>query len=305
MKKVVAYVAGVPSMQKNPHKTEILYRFTQGVTITGDEGISNTTHNLIPADVAVIQGWVHEGSPSSPHLKLRRNVYEFQKKHNKSTIIVDSNLFNYKDKNPSLTYHRYGLNGVFPTTANYFTNIVDDQRWQQISRDLNIQLKDWRTTGNYILICTQRNGGWSMQGLDVPTWLNQIVKQIRKVSDRPIIVRPHPGDKAARTYLQDSNFYSISRNESILDDFKNAWCVVTYNSTPGVAASIEGIPAFVTDPNPQTSQAYEVANYDLAFIENPILKERQTWVEKLSMSHWNFNELSSGAAWSFMRSYCA
>lgn len=304
MKKVVAYIAGVPSMQKNPHKTEILHRFVQGVNLIGDQGIANTTHNLIDADVAVIQGWVHEGSPNSPHLQLRRNVFDFQKRNNKHTIIVDSNLFNYKDKNPSKTYHRYGLNGVFPTTANYFTNNLDETRWMQISRDLNIQLKDWRSNGNHILICTQRNGGWSMQGLDVPTWLHQTVRYIRKISDRPIIVRPHPGDKAARSYLQDTKFYSLSRNESILDDFKNAWCVVTYNSTPGVAASIEGIPAFITDPNSQNSQAYEVANCNLQQIETPILKDRLLWVQKLSMSHWNFDELSSGSAWNFIKNYC-
>ena len=45
------------------------------------------------------------------------------------------------------------------------------------------------------------------------------------------------------------------------------------------------------------------------FIEFPFLPitkstfERQEWVEKLSMSHWNFQELSNGSAWKFMRDY--
>lgn len=302
MKTVVAYLSGVPSAHKSPHKIEVLKRFAEGVTRSGDNGIAHSGYNLINADVAVIQGWVHEGSPNSPHLILRKNAAANRK--NRHTIIIDSNLFNYKDKNHPIHYSRYSLNGVFPTTGNYFWDQPDPKRWQQISRDLNINLKDWRKSGNHILICTQRNGGWSMKGLSVLDWLSETVNEIRKYSDRPIVVRGHPGDKNAKDYLKPMpGKYSISNNEHILSDFRNAWAVVTYNSTPGVAASIEGIPAFITDPVPQTSQAYLVSNYDLKNIESPEFKERQEWIERLSMCHWHFEELSSGAAWAHMRNY--
>jgi hypothetical protein len=124
-------------------------------------------------------------------------------------------------------------------------------------------------------------------------------------SHRPIVVRPHPGDKDAKRYLSSIKTpgWKISVNESILGDFRNAHAVVVYNSTPGVAASIEGIPAFITDPNPKISQAYDVGNYELRLIENPELKERQSWIEKLSMCHWHFEELSNGSAWKHMRQY--
>jgi hypothetical protein len=302
MKTVVAYLAGVPSAHKSPHKIEVLQRFIAGVNAAGDRGIAHTGNNIIPADVAVIQGWVHDGSPNSPHLMLRKNAAT--NKQNKHTIIVDRNLFNYKDKNHPIHYSRYSMDGVFPTTGNYFWDNPDPRRWQQISRDLGIQLKDWRTNGNHILICTQRNGGWSMKGLNVSQWLEKTVDEIKKYSNRPIVVRGHPGDKAAGTYLKSRlSRYTVSTNEHILQDFMNAWAVVTYNSTPGVAASIEGIPAFVTDPVPQTSQAYAVSNYTLSNIENPELKERQQWIEKLSMCHWKFEELSNGSAWQHMRQF--
>jgi hypothetical protein len=302
MKKVVAYLAGVPSAHKSPHKIEVLQRFIAGVNAAGDLGISHTGSNILPADVGVIQGWVHEGSPNSSHLLLRKNVAA--NKQNKHTIIVDSNLFNYKDKNHPIHYSRYSMDGVFPTTGNYFWDNPDPRRWQQISRDLRIQLKDWRTNGNHILICTQRNGGWSMKGLNVTQWLEKTVDEIKKYSNRPIVVRGHPGDKTAATYLKSKpGRYTVSTNEHILQDFVNAWAVVTYNSTPGVAASIEGIPAFVTDSVPQTSQAYPVSNYTLSNIENPELKERKCWIEKLSMCHWKFEELSNGSAWEHIRKF--
>jgi hypothetical protein len=302
MKTVVAYLAGVPSPKKSPQKVEVLTRFINGVNLAGDRGIAHSGSNLIRADVAIIQGWVHEGSANSPHLLVRKHVAE--NKHNRHTIIVDSNLFNYKDKNHPIHYSRYSMDGVFPTTGNYFWKDVDPQRWKQISRDLGLSLKDWRPQGNHILICTQRNGGWSMKGIPVLQWLDTVVREIKKYSDRPIIVRGHPGDKQAQRYLQDKpGMYKISKNPHILDDFKNAWAVVNYNSTPAVAASIEGIPAFVTDPNPQTSQAYDVANFDLSKIENPDFKDRQSWVEKISMCHWHFDEVKNGDTWNHIKKY--
>lgn len=302
MKTVTAYLSGVPSANKSPHKIEVLTRFVEGVNKNGDKGIAHTGINLVPSDVGVIQGWVHEGSASSPHLLLRKKVAS--NTQNKKTIIVDSNLFNYKNKNHPIHYSRYSMDGVFPTTGNYFWDAPDPQRWKQISRDLDISLKDWRTNGNHLLICTQRNGGWSMKGLSVLQWLDQTVNELRRYTDRPIIVRGHPGDKKAKDYLQSvPGKYNISRNNHILDDLRNAWAVITYNSSPGVAASIEGVPAFITDPNPRTSQTYEVGNYNLADIENPTLKERQHWVEKISMCHWHFEEISNGSAWQYMRRY--
>lgn len=305
MKTVVSYLSAVPSSQKASHKTELLNKFVKGVEKVGDRGLAQQGSVMVPADAAVIQGWVHEGSPNTPHLLLRKRVTEFQTRRGNHTIIVDSNLFNYKvGKDHPMQYLRYSLDGVFPTTGNYMWDNPNPARWQQISKDLNISLKNWRTSGNHILICTQRNGGWSMKGLSVSQWLEEIVDQVKKHTDRPIIVRGHPGDKSAKNYLRSKpGRYVVSTNPTIIDDFKTAWATITYNSSPGVASSIEGIPTFITDPDPRISQAYDVGNYDLSKIETPELKDRQKWIEKISMCHWKFEELENGVAWSHMRNY--
>lgn len=309
--KVVSYLGGIPSVHKNPEKSEMLVRFAEGVRRLGDTGIEHYNRDLLPADVGVIQGWVHEDSPKTPHLKLRRRVSE--NTANRHTIIIDSNLFNYTGQKQH-QYHRYSMDGVFPNTGNYFNNEVNPARWQQIQREYNISLKDWRSRGTNILVCLQRNGGWSMSGMGVVEWLLKTVKRIRKHTDRPIVVRPHPGDKKASIYLtaafeadkrlHNSNNVHLSTQSSILDDFNNTWAVVTYNSSPGVAAAIEGLPVFVTDPFPNRSQAFPVANELLSTIENPTFFEREPWIEKICMSHWKFEELTNGNAWALMRGYC-
>jgi hypothetical protein len=84
-------------------------------------------------------------------------------------------------------------------------------------------------------------------------------------------------------------------------DLQNAWCTVVYNSSPAVASAIEGTPVFVSDPS--DCQAKDVANTDFSKIESPEYLDREIWLQKLSMCHWNFEELSSGEAWEHMRNY--
>jgi hypothetical protein len=301
----VAYYGGIPPTNKNSEKPLILDNFLAGVRIVGDTAIAHLGMNAIPCDVALIQGFVHEHGKSAPHLQLRHNAALLQKNNNRRSLIVDSNLFLYADPHNTKTYLRYSFDGIFPTTGFYFDRDIDPTRWAKISRDLNISLKPWRTQGEHILICLQRHGGWSMGGLSVQTWLDQTITQIRQYSrKRQIVVRTHPGDKKIKSILKIyGKGVHLSVNERLSDDLRNAWATVVYNSSPSIASIIEGIPTFITDPTPQRSQSYKIANTDLSRLENPEMPDRQEWIERISMCHWNFEELRSGAAWNFFKQY--
>lgn len=301
----VAYYGGIPPTNNNPEKPLILDNFCQGVSASGDVAIAHRGLNLLNCDVALIQGFVHQHGKTAAHLKLRQDAVNLQKTNGKRSLIVDSNLFLYADPGNKNQYLRYSFDGVFPTTGFYFDKDIDPTRWQKLSLALNISLKPYRTHGNHILICLQRNGGWSMGGLPVQQWLDQTIVTIRKYSDRPIIVRKHPGDKKADEYVKinHKNVSLSPKGRELTQDLKNAWATIVYNSSPSVASLIEGVPVFLDDPEPEHSQSYQAANVDLSQIENPKLLDRQQWIEKISMCHWNFNELRSGEAWQFFRRY--
>lgn len=300
---VVSYLKGIPASNRNPEKPLSLTNFACGVNSVGDTGVVSDDLNLVKSDVAVIQGYVHEDGKHAPHLTFRRKILDFQKRNNNRTIIIDSNLFLYADPANSKSYLRLSYDGIFPNTGEYCYDNPNPARWEKIKRDLRIDLKPWRTQGNYILICLQRNGGWSMKGLDVVNFFKDTVNEIRKYSNRPIVVRTHPGDKKAARYSNQliGNNVRLSTNESLVEDLKGAWATVVYNSSPSVASIIEGVPCFVLDP--EYSQSTEVANLNLSDIENPIMPERLFWVQKLAQCHWNFEDLKSGAAWSHMRNW--
>lgn len=309
--KVVSYYNVVPKKNKSQEKYDILTKFPQGVRKLGDDGLLHTADNIVDCDVAVIQGWQHERGKTAPHLKLRQAVIDNQLRKQKYVCTADANLFLYANKsNHPHHYLRYSFNGVFPNTGMYFDDDPDPIRWRQIARDMNIRLEDKKTTGSNIVLCLQRDGGWSMGKINVKDWTVNTISQLRKYTDRKIIIRPHPGDKkSVSTYLKDLNKIYDKDKSVVLSsvdrkfdqDLRGAWAVVNHNSSSIVGAIIKGYSAFVTDPT--SSQCAEVSNSDLSNIEEPKEFDRQRWLERISMFHWKFSELENGKAWEHMRAY--
>lgn len=309
--KVVSYYNVVPTENKSEEKLGILTKFIQGVNAVGDTGILHTGFNIVDADVAIIQGWQHEKGKTAPHLALRSTVADTQISNGKYVCTGDSNLFLYANKsNSPHHYLRYSLNGIFPNTGVYCDKSPDPKRWQQISNDTGIRLEDSKRNGKNIVLFCQRNGGWSMGKYDVASWIQAVIHDIRKHSDRPIVLRPHPGDKKASTYINASmpvlkrypNVRVSPIGTPLESDLKNAWAVVNHNSSSVVGPIIQGIPAFITDPS--KSQCAEVSQHSFKDIESPVEFDRQKWLERISMFHWKFSELENGTAWRHIRNYC-
>ena len=78
----VAYYAGIPPNNKNLEKPQILDYFCQGVAAIGDTAVAHYGTNVVPCDVALIQGFVHDHGKSAPHLQLRKNAVNLQKSQN-------------------------------------------------------------------------------------------------------------------------------------------------------------------------------------------------------------------------------
>ena len=305
--KVVSYYSVIPVVNKSQEKHNILTKFIQGVNAAGDTGILHQGYNLQQCDVGMIQGWQHDLGKNMPHLQLRQNV--INRTANTHVCTADANLFRYANKtNHPHYYLRYSFDGVFRNTGIYFDDIINPARWQQLSKDCNIQLEHSKKNGNHILICAQREKGWSMGKLGLDDWLVNTCQAIRKYSDRPIIVRLHPNDNQTnrrapqiQKILNQLPNVSLGTRQSIDEDLNNCWAVVNHNSSSIVGPLIKGYAAFVTDP--VTSQCVEVAHTDFSKIESPNDFDRNAWLERISMFHWKFSEIEDGTAWRHMRQY--
>ena len=306
--RVIAYAKVIPpgkalKPSKENHKYEILKNFIEGVRVNGDNGLLYEGFDLMSCDVAVMQGWMHDKSDHVPHINLRRQIAS--NTHNKMFITADANLFLYKARqNAPHHYLRYSYNGVFQNTGLYCNDDPGEENWQKIQRDLGVVLKNWDFQNREnILLCLQRNGGWSMKGKDVVNWANEKIAQIRQYTNRPIIVRPHPGDKKAPQYVKgiQGKDVRISQHTFIEHDLANAYCTIGYNSSPLVASAIEGVPIICEDP--KASQVEEVSHHRIDQITQLRPWDREKWIRKIAQCHWSFTDLRSGACWQHMKRF--
>lgn len=285
---VVVYLSSLQK-QTASRKIDTLMAFAAGAQSQGATVHVETKNIYTPSKLAVILGWA---SPlqQSPNIKLRAHVVQQQKQQGNHVMAIDANCFKFAD--PDSRYLRYSINGVYYDTSEYANGNSDASKWHQLSQDINVQLQDWRSTGNYILLLIQRDGGWSMKGADPVIWARKKIKLIRSQCDMPIVLRPHPGKIVDLSSLTNATVVvSDTVARSLQQDIDQAAAAVVFNSSSGVAAILHGVPLWVDDPG---SVCWAVANKDIDQIQNPVFFDRNQWINDLAACHWTDEESRQG-----------
>jgi hypothetical protein len=144
---------------------------------------------------------------------------------------------------------------------------------------LRVKMRPWRTEGRHVILAIPGLGFGRAVGLNMHEWLMTCQLDLRKATDRTIIVRPK---RSGRTLAQD---------------FENCWALRTHSSNVAVDAVLYGIPVFV-EP---TSPAAPVGCLDLSKIEEPFMPDREAWVNSLMAQQFTVDELADGTARDFVR----
>jgi len=276
----------------------LMDNFRAGVISQGDTVIDYKENALPnqPLDAGFVLGYTLEDN-------FRKKIINTLATQNTPSIFVDSNVLHYSRREHE--WHRYSLGSVYPDTGTYFFQDLDCTKWATYSEWHGVNLKPWRVTGNHILIFCQRPKGFNMF-IDQETWLDDTIAKIRQYSNRPIMIRMHPGDGTREKQIhkirkKHRKAVSISYHENIRDALADCWCTVGINSTPNVVSAIEGIPGYIEDPG--HSWAADVAFTDLSQLENPPMPDRSQWVNKIANIHWSNDEVKSGQLWSAIKRY--
>jgi hypothetical protein len=236
--------------------------------------------NYSGADVDVIWSVLWSGRMSKNKL-----IWDTARSNNKPVIVLEVGGIQRG------TTWKVGLNGI--NKGSFFSIGNDNSR----AKLLGLNLKPWRITGEHILICGQHERSLQWQTMpNITQWIKNTIGEIRKFSDRKIVVRPHP-----RCAIQtiENHFSNVSRQvpakqQGTYDDyditFNNAHAVISWSSNPGIHSVINGVPAFVGP----SSLAYDVANHSLDNIENPSTPDREQWLNDYAHTEWTIQEISSG-----------
>ena len=285
---VVVYLSSLHK-QTPGRKVDTLTAFADGARLQGARVHIEKQYVIQPAKLAVILGWP---SPiqTTENIKLRAKIVEHQKQQNNHIMAIDANCFKFKDLDSK--YLRYSVNGVDYDSSEYANKNSDASRWNILSRDIGLDIKDWKRDGEYILFLIQRDGGWSMKGQSPVEWTRQKIEAVRKVSNLPIVLRPHPGKIAdLRPLLRTGVTISDSTKIPIEHDLKRAKAAFVFNSSSGVASILEGVPLWVDDSG---SVCWDVANYNIGDINYPKLPDRSQWINDLAACHWTDQESRQG-----------
>lgn len=287
---VAVYYSSLPKIADRTRKMQVLEAFAQGAVSAGANTITVEDSRLVDAKLAVILGWVGTKIKGS-HIMLRKSLIEHQAKAGNYIMPIDSSCFKFVD--PDSYFLRYSLGGVFYNTNNYANKNSTDTQWNMIKQNFpDLALQPWRSGGGHILLCLQRDGGWSMKGTDLNVWASDTIRQLKMLTNRPIRIRPHPRAR--------NNIHSLSRlpgvtvsepGVSLQQDLVGAWASVFYNSSSSVASILAGVPVFATDPD---CVAWSVANHQLKHINDPKMPDREQWLYDLSACHWSDQQSRQG-----------
>jgi hypothetical protein len=290
MHDVVVYASSLPRVADRSRKIEVLEAFVAGAQAQGARVLLQREPQIVPARLAVILGWVGTKIRGA-HIQLRRDVIDHQRVSKNLIMPIDGSCFKFVDDHSQ--FLRYSLDGVFYNRDRYANANSTADKWNQIQQVLGLQLQPWRAQGDHVLVCLQRDGGWSMKGTDMTAWTVNTVRRLRELTSRPIVIRAHPKHRIDLSVLSDLTGVRQSlHGTALVQDLKDAWAAVFCNSSSSVAAVLAGVPVFATDDD---CVAWSVANSDLAQIETPGMPDRTQWLYDLSAAHWTDAESRSGA----------
>ena len=198
-------------------------------------------------------------------------------------------LGNYPSKNNDggkKIYHRIVKNSM---QQDQMLDVPDD-RWKKLCEfNKDLQYTGWKSPGSRILLVAPSQKPCKYYGIDRETWLESTVAELKKHTDREIVIR----QKQPRWDRSQNTIYQA------LDD--DVWALVTYNSIAAVEAVHHGIPAFALAP----TAADPVCSKNLADIENPHRADEQfvyQWLCSVAYGQFSLTEMISGEAWQIVLS---
>jgi lipopolysaccharide biosynthesis glycosyltransferase len=229
---------------------------------------------------------VYSGKASSDNRPIafrgitKRHIVDWCQENNRDFYFIDTGYYgNAKSKN----WHRVTKNNL-----QYCGELRD------VPADRYIKAHGYTkkfTPGGKILLCPPSDKAMSFYGEDLDTWMETTLAEIKKYTDREIVVRLKKSRK--------ERVYEDTIQQALQDDVH---CLVTYNSIAAIEALMEGKPAFVLGQN----AASPLCLNDLSRLENPLYPSQDEVMYLLSNLAYHMftqSELQNGEAWRLIQEW--
>ncbi|MBL6771308.1 MAG: hypothetical protein ISQ22_08065 [Rhizobiales bacterium] len=250
--------------------------------------------NDMDADAALIWSVLWYGKMSA-----NKQVWDHYRAQNKPVIVIEVGGLIRN------TTWKLGINGINRDADFAVDTYMPNDRLQKFG----IVLQPWKQQGEYVLICGQH--GHSEQWRYMPemdTYYRNTIREIRQVTDKPIVVRSHPRYRESLHWACDMQWYkeqdvtwNIPKHvQQTYDSFdlehmlKHTHFTVSHSSNAGITSIIHGVPAVVSE----SSLAYEVGSKMDSWLSKP---DRHNWLNRMTYTEWFADEIH--LQWSRIRDH--
>ena len=234
--------------------------------------------NSWDTDAAIIWSVLWNG-----RMRANQQVYEHYRQTNRPVIIVEVGALHRG--------HTWKVSVNHVTAQGYYghKNDLDADRPAKLGITLGT-----KTAGSDIVIAAQHARSLQVTGLaSQEQWVLDSISHLRTVTDRPIVVRPHPRSRLNLPQLPAGVQIQTPRPvPNTYDGFDMDYAyhaVVNHNSGPGIQAAIAGCRPVVHKSS--LAAPVSVAVED---IEKPYDVDRQQWLIEICHTEYTVDELKTG-----------
>ena len=167
---------------------QLVRDFHQSVAQKVDDARITKSEIYQNCDVAVIFGsWKRLSKKDykwdrAPHHILKNDIV---KQHGRKPIVIIETPLLGRTIGRRHNYYRVGLNHYLNNLAEFNNKDCKPDRFNK----LGLTIKPWRTKGEHILVLGQNLNDASLIGADMELWATTTIRQLLKVTKRPIVFR--------------------------------------------------------------------------------------------------------------------
>lgn len=241
-----------------------------------------TVENCYDCDAAIIWSVLWAG-----RMIRNQEVWVRYRDAKKPVIIADVGAL-YRGETWKIALNSIGAWGFYGHSQ--------DLDWDR-PRKLGISLAINLSRNPRIVIAAQHAKSLQVAGLvSIEGWIRSQVEQLRKVTDRPIVVRPHPRsplNSSIHIHLpKDVIIEQPQRIANTYDSYNLAFdchALINHNSGPGIQAALAGTRPLVD----KSSLAYPVS-IRMEDIELPYTVDRDQWLVEICHTEYTLTEIQQG-----------
>jgi hypothetical protein len=238
-----------------------------------------TVQESMDADVAVIWSVLWSG-----RMAKNQAIYQHYRQQNKPVIVIDIGALRR-----GFTW-KIAVNNI---TADGYYGHQENLDWNRPSK-LGISLGHAVSSNHSVLIAAQHFRSLQVEKLtSMELWITQQINTIRKYTDRPVVVRPHPRSQLNTKLLpKDISIETPQHVSGTYDNFNLEFgyrAMINYNSGVGTQAGIKGCSIIVDS----SSLAYPVST-SYEYLEQLPVVNRDQWLVEICHTEYTLEEIKQG-----------